>query len=160
MTDGAGSAGSHDEHSGETPASDRGLLLRIIRDQRVAFLAVGGFNTLFGYVMFVVFEWLFGDALGQFGYLLSLVCSYAVAIFVAFLLHRYLVFRVRGYFWLDLARFTLVNLVTLGVNTVVLPIVVELTGARPIFAQAGVALFSAVVSYLAHKYFSFRRVHH
>lgn len=125
----------------------------------MAFLAVGGFNAVFGYAMFIVFEWVFGGTFGRFGYLVSLVCAYAVAIFVAFLLYRYLVFRVRGHFWLDLARFTLVNLFTLGVNAVVLPVVVELTGARPIVAQAGAALFAAVVGYLAHKHFSFRRVH-
>ncbi|GAB3385134.1 hypothetical protein GCM10027568_01780 [Humibacter soli] len=136
------------------------MLSRIIRDQRVAFLLVGGFNTAFGYAMFVLFQWLFGDSLGRFGYLVSLVCSYAVAIFVAFLLHRYLVFRVRGHFWLDLTRFTLVNLLTLGINAVVLPLVIEVTGAPPVIAQAGVALFSAVASYVAHKYFSFRRAAH
>ena len=65
-----------------------------------------------------------------------------------------------GHFFLDLARFTLVNIVSLVVNAIVLPIVVELTHARPTYAQAGVALLSAVVSYLAHKHFSFRRAGH
>lgn len=120
-------------------------------------MIVGAFNTVLGYVMFVFFEKLFGARFGQFGYMVSLVCSYAVAIFVAFLLHRYLVFRVRGHFWLDLARFVVVNLLGLGINSVALPLVVELTKANPIYAQAGVALFTALASYAGHKYFSFRR---
>lgn len=140
----------------------RSLVLRVVKDERVAFVFVGGVNALLGLGWFVAFQLLFGQHLGRFGYLLSLVCAYAVAIFCAFLLYRYLVFRVRGRFWLDLLRFTLVNCVGFGLNAVLLPAVVETTGARPIYAQAGVTLAVAVISYLGHKYFSFRRAktHH
>ena len=36
-----------------------GPLFRLIRDQRVAFLIVGGMNTAIGAVWFVLFLWLF-----------------------------------------------------------------------------------------------------
>ncbi len=44
-----------------------GPLFRLIRDQRVAFLIVGGMNTAIGTVWFVVFLWLFPQ--GAVGYL-------------------------------------------------------------------------------------------
>jgi len=96
------------------PSPPPGLLLRLIKDQRVAFLLVGCFNTVLGWALFAVAQSLIGVHLGRFGYMLSLFLSYAVAIFCAFLLHRTFVFRVRGRFWLDLARFTMVNLLGLA----------------------------------------------
>ncbi|HEY0248895.1 MAG TPA: GtrA family protein [Gryllotalpicola sp.] len=131
--------------------------VRIITDQRVAFLMVGGVNTVLGYALFVLFQIAFGNGLGRFGYMASLVSSYSVGILCAFCLHRYLVFRVRGHFWLDLGRFVVVNLGGLGINAVLLPLVIETTGARPTLAQAGVTLFTALASYFGHKFFSFRR---
>ena len=139
----------------EAPAA--GPLLRIIKDQRMAFLLVGGFNTLLGYLLFLAFHGLIGDSLGRFGYMVALVCSYAVGILCAFFLHRYLVFRVRGSALLDLARFTLVNLVNLAINSVLLPLIVESTGARPTYAQILAAVLTAIASYFGHKHFSFRR---
>ncbi|MDR2723191.1 MAG: GtrA family protein [Cellulomonadaceae bacterium] len=133
------------------------FLLRIIRDQRVRFLMVGGFNTVLGYVLFVLFNTLIGDRAGRFGYMLALVCSYAVAIFVAFLLHRTFVFKVRGHFWKDLGRFIIVNIFGFGLNALLLPTIVTLTGLHANYAQAAAAMIVAVVSYLGHKHFSFRR---
>jgi putative flippase GtrA len=141
----------------DVPAAPRGLLLNVVKDQRVAFLLVGAFNTVLGWILFAIAQHFVGDHLGRFGYMVSLYVSYGISIFCAFLLHRYLVFRVRGHFWLDLARFTLVNLAGLGLNTVLLPLVIETTAASPIVAQGFVALTVAVVSYAGHKYFSFRR---
>jgi len=142
----------------EVPANRRGLLLRVVTDQRVAFMMVGGVNTLLGIAWFALFQTLFGVHLGRYGYMVSLVCGYGASIICAFFLHRYLVFRVRGHFWLDLGRFTLVNCAGLGANAVLLPLVVETTHWHPIIAQAVVAIGVAVISYAGHKYFSFRRV--
>ena len=142
---------------GRVAAPARGLLLRTIKDQRVAFLLVGGFNTVLGWVLFAVAEHLVGVHLGRFGYFVSLYLSYAVGILCAFLLQRFFVFRVRGHFWLDLVRFTIVNLGGLALNTVLLPLAIEFLKLSPIVAQACVTLVVAVVSYAGHKWFSFRR---
>jgi len=141
----------------DVPKERRGLLLRVVTDQRVAFAMVGGVNTLLGIAWFALFQTLLGSRLGPYGYMVSLVCGYSTSILCAFFLHRYLVFRVRGHFWLDLGRFTLVNCAGLGANAVLLPAVVETTHWHPIIAQAVVAIGVAVISYAGHKYFSFRR---
>lgn len=134
-----------------------GPLFRIIKDQRVAFLLVGGINTLLGTVWFIVFELAFGQNLGRFGYMVSLLCAHVAAVLCAFFLYRYLVFRVRGHLLLDLARFEMVNLAALGINMVALPVVRELTGWPPIAAQLLVTCGTALVSYFGHRDFSFRR---
>lgn len=136
-----------------------GPLFRLVKDQRIAFLLVGGFNTVLGTAWFIVFELAFGEEVGRFGYLLSLLCAHVAAVLCAFVLYRYFVFRVRGHLWLDLARFEVVNLTALGINAVALPLVTESTGMRPIYAQLLVTCVTALVSYFGHRDFSFRRKH-
>lgn len=134
-----------------------GPLFRIVKDQRVAFLLVGGFNTVLGTFWFIVFELLLRDRLGSYGYLVSLLCAHVTSVLCAFVLYRRLVFRVHGHVWLDLARFEVVNLTALGVNAAALPFVVELVGLPPIPAQLLITCVTALVSYFGHKGFSFRR---
>lgn len=134
-----------------------GPLFRIVKDQRVAFLIVGGFNTVLGTAWFIVFELLFGRNLGPYGYMASLLCAHVAAVLCAFVLYRRFVFRVTGHVLMDLARFELVNLSALGINLVALPFVVELLSIPAIPAQLLVTLVTALVSYFGHKGFSFRR---
>lgn len=140
----------------EPPAAEppAGPLLRLIRDQRVAFLIVGGINTLVGLFWFVLFYALVGSVVGYMG---TLVLAHICAVLCAFVLHRRFVFRVRGHVLLDLARFELVNLGALGVNAVLLPVFVELVGLPVIVAQVFATAVSVVTTYLGHRLFSFRR---
>ena len=85
-----------------------GPLFGFIRDQRVAFLIVGGMNTAIGAVWFILFLWLLPQ--GTVGYLSALLGSKTAAVLSAFVLYRRFVFRVSGHVLRDLARFELVNL--------------------------------------------------
>lgn len=133
------------------------MLNWIVRDERMRFLIVGAFNTVLGYGLFVLFEWLLD---GERSYLVSLYLSYAIAIAVAFALHRRITFRVRGRegVLFSFVRFVGVYLVTLAINTVALPVLVEWVGLNPLLAQAIVVVVTTVISYLGHKFFSFRRL--
>jgi putative flippase GtrA len=130
-----------------------GLLLRAVRDQRVAFLAVGAVNTVFGYVCFAGLLLL----LGKSRYLVALVCAYVLAVLLAFVLYRFLVFRVRGHVLRDLGRFVTVYIAVFAVNIVVLPLLVELAHLPVLVAQAMIVFITSVTSWLGHKHFSFRR---
>lgn len=134
-----------------------GPLFRLVRDQRVAFLIVGGINTVLGTAWFIGFQSLLGTSLGNYTYLVSLLCAHVAAVLTAFVLYRRFVFRVRGHVWVDLARFEVVNLSALGVNAVALPFVVEILGLAPIPAQLLVTCVTALISYFGHRDFSFRR---
>ncbi|GHS88200.1 hypothetical protein AGMMS50218_11640 [Actinomycetota bacterium] len=131
-----------------------GPLFRLVRDQRVAFLIVGAINTLVGTGWFIVFQLTIGPRLG---YMASLVCAHVAAVLCAFVLYRRFVFRVRGHVWLDLARFEVVNLTSLGINAVCLPLLVEGLGIAPIPAQLLITLVTMLVSFFGHRSFSFRR---
>ncbi|QEO10696.1 GtrA family protein [Protaetiibacter larvae] len=137
-----------------------GPLLRLIHDQRIAFLAVGGINTLVGFGWFVLFELTIGRALGDFGYLATLACAHIASVLCAFVLYRRFVFRVRGHVVRDLLRFELVYLVSLGINFALLPLLVEFANLPPIAAQALIVTVTTLVSWFGHRGFSFRRSAH
>jgi putative flippase GtrA len=141
------------------PAPDEALppgpLLRLVSDQRVAYLIVGTFNTANAFFIFVVSHLILGD--GFWRYMASLVISHVIGVLCAFVLHRRFVFRVRGHVWLDLARFELVNLAALGFNAVLLPLFVEVVGLPVIVAQVVAGGLAVIGTYFAHLLFSFRR---
>jgi len=90
-------------------------MLRLIRDQRVAFIAVGAINTVVGYAFFAAFLWTVGDRWGRpWSYLAALACAHVVSVLVAFVLYRFVVFRVRGHVLSDLWRFETVYLFGVG----------------------------------------------
>jgi putative flippase GtrA len=132
-----------------------GPLFRLIRDQRVAFLIVGGMNTVIGTAWFVLFLWLFPH--GATGYLGALACAHIAAVLCAFVLYRRFVFRVTGHVMRDLARFELVNLSTLGFNFAALPLLVEVLGWPVLLSQLVVTGVTVLYSWFAHRGFSFRR---
>nr|WP_109209922.1 GtrA family protein [Microbacterium ureisolvens] len=129
---------------------------RVVHDEKVRFLAVGGTNTVVGFLLFAAFEsWIFRDV--PYGYLISLVLSYAIAIVLAFFLYRRFVFRVSGNVVTDFVRFVSVYALSIGINFLALPALVEIGGVPPIIAQAVVLVCTTVVSFVGHKFFSFRR---
>ncbi len=138
-----------------------GPLIRLVNDQRVAFLVVGGINTVIGFGIFVACS----ETVGHFvdhrygkiaGSLVTLGITHVLAVLFAFVMHRRFVFRVRGHVLRDLMRFWSVYLTAAGINAVALPVLVELGLAR-IPAQAIIVAFSTLLSYFGHRHFSFRR---
>jgi putative flippase GtrA len=142
-------------------AAPPGPLIRLVRDQRVAFLVVGGINTIVGFAIFVacsvsvghLVDHRFGKVAGS---LVTVGISHVLTVLFAFVMHRQFVFRVRGHVLRDLVRFESVYLTALGINAVVLPVLVEL-GMRRIPAQAIILAFTILLNYFGHRHFSFRR---
>jgi putative flippase GtrA len=130
-----------------------GWFLRVVRDQRVAFLIVGAINTVVGYLFFAGFLAL----LGQQRYLAALACAHVFGVLFAFVLYRYVIFRVRGHLLADLWRFETVYLSALAVNFVLLPALVEIAHLRVLLAQALIVFVTSVMSWVGHKNYSFRR---
>jgi len=134
----------------------RTTIVRLARDQRTRFLAVGATNTLVGYLVFSAFTvWVFADV--HLGYLLSLALSYAVGITLAFVLYRRFVFPVHGHVVRDFARFVSVYLVAIGINAAALPLLVEVALVPPLLAQLLILAVTTLLSFFGHKKFSFRR---
>jgi putative flippase GtrA len=122
--------------------------------QKLRFVLVGLANTAFGYGLFALLVIIVGSRVP---YLISLLVAHVAGVLEAFILHRWLTFRVQGRVLGDLLRFWSVYLVALGVNLVLLPLLVEVGDLPVLLAQAIVLLLTALGSYVGHHRFSFRR---
>lgn len=139
----------------------RELGKKFLADERVRFLAVGGFNTVFGFAIFVLADLSLGRAIRDAGYpvwssIASLLTSQIIASFPAFYLYRKLVFKVSGNVVRDFLRFQSVYVVPVSLNLFALPFLVWL-GMAAIIAQALIVCVNIVINYIGHKYFSFKR---
>jgi putative flippase GtrA len=130
-----------------------GPLMKVIKDQRVAFLVVGGANTAFSTGLFIALALAFEQAPS----FLLLSVSWLVSLVAVFFVYRKLVFRVSGHVWLDLARFALVNLTSLLVNVGLLSLFADILKYPRIPTQLVITVLSVLISYFGHRYFSFRR---
>ncbi|CAM4077438.1 GtrA-like protein [Mycobacterium basiliense] len=138
-----------------------GPLIRLFHDQRVAFLVVGGINTVVGFAIFVACSVMVGQFVDhRFGKtvaaLVTLGIAHVLSVLFAFVMHRQFVFRVRGHVLRDLVRFESVYLTALAINAIALPLLVEL-GMSRIPAQAIIVASATLLSYFGHRHFSFRR---
>jgi putative flippase GtrA len=131
-----------------------GPLLRVVTNQKVAFLGVGAFNTASATVWFVGWQSLAGEHLG---YHANLVAAYLCNVMTAFLLYRFLVFRVRGHFRRDLWRFTAVTFTSFALNLVAMTVAVTKFGFPVIRSQLVITPILALGVYFGYRDFSFRR---
>jgi putative flippase GtrA len=126
------------------------------RREQLLYLVVGGWNTVFGYGVWALLQYLLG---GFLHYVVVLVLVWPINVLNAYLGYRYIVFRSRGPVLRELPRFSLVYLATLIVNLALLPVALAMLPFNIYVIQG---LFTAVVvvcSYLGHKHFSFRGGH-
>src|SRR5690606_20816015 len=88
-------------------ASRVAAIRRTLRRQEVGYVLVGGFNTVFGAALTVAWLTVLPDS--AWAPAAAVALAYAISVVVAFVLHRTLVFRVRGRLLRDLLAFVAVN---------------------------------------------------
>lgn len=137
-----------------TSTENPGPLLRIVKHQPLAFAVVGVANTAIGYALFVIWSVILDN---ENLYQVAVIGAYSISVLIAFVLHRTLVFRVRGHVARDLGAFIVVNSGGLVLNLILGTLAVSILHAPPLPAQAVVMLIVAGVSFFGHRYFSFRR---
>jgi putative flippase GtrA len=131
--------------------------------QVIRYLMVGGFNTCFGYGLFVAFNYLF-RRLGVYGSEIASLLSNIVAITVAFLGYKWFVFRTRGHYLREWLRCLSVYGTSMVFSLVMLPPLTLLLrhwfGPSQMASNVAAAIltvFTVAGSYFGHKHFSFRR---
>ncbi len=142
-------------------------LLTVFRRWQIArYLAVGVWNTLFGYICYAGFVALYtrllpGRSLGLIADMAS-VSATPFAVTSAFLCYKFLVFRTRGQYLKEWLRCFAVygsaaipGLFALPLVTKALQQSASVRGVAPYLAGAIVAGFTTIYSYLAHRNFTF-----
>lgn len=127
------------------------------RREQLLYLVVGAWNTVFGYGVWALMQYLLGDYLH---YLVVVVLAWPVAVLNAYLGYRIIVFRSRGSVLREFPRFSLVYLATLVVNLALLPIALAVLPFNIYAIQALFTVVVIVVSFLSHKHYSFRGGQH
>jgi putative flippase GtrA len=131
--------------------------------QVVRYVSVGGFNTCFGYGLFVAFNYLF-RRLGIYGSEIASLVANVIAITAAFLGYKWFVFRTHGHYLREWLRCLSVYGSSMLFSLVMLPPLTLLLrhwfGRSQMASNVAAAILivvTVVASYFGHKHFSFRR---
>ena len=122
------------------------------RREQTLYLVVGAWNTLFGYTVWAIFEYLLHDYLH---YLVILVLSWPFAVLNAYVCYRLFVFPQQGQRMAGAAAVSLVYVVTLCAGLLALPLLLRTLPFNIYVIQAGYTVVVVILSYLSHKFFSF-----
>lgn len=154
-------------------AHSRADRLRSLYDEhgdKLRFLVVGGLNTAIGYVAFIVMLAVLGEVLkplagspnevlarvGRAYYLVVQWVTWVLMVPVSTTTIKYLVFRSPGNWVVQSLRGYVIYLPAQGLSSLILFLAVKVAHLSPQAGQLLAIGFSAVMSYLGHKYFTFR----
>lgn len=122
-------------------------------EQKVRYLIVGGWNTVFSYASFTILYLLLR---GFLHYTIVLVINYVISITNAYICYKFFVFKTKGNHFREYFRFYLVYGIVFIINLALLPFAVEILKLNPVLSQGGIVFFAAIIGYLGHKNFSFK----
>ena len=139
-----------------------GAFQRAYGSQRIRFLFIGGWNTVFGYLVFVLLDTIFSRLLEPryVAYMSAMVAGNFISVTNAYIFHKYITFKsdVKGKGMItEFFRFSMTYVVTFCLSLILLPFFVEVFHISPKLAGLIVVLLCTVVSYTGHSRFSFRR---
>jgi putative flippase GtrA len=123
-----------------------------LADDRLRFLLAGGWNTVFGFVVFSALHALLHEHLAPWAIILA---SYAIALPQSFAVQKHLVFRSDGSARRQWRRFAAASTLIFAANLVLVPLVIATTGWHAVAVQAGFVAATTLASYLAHRHYSF-----
>lgn len=124
------------------------------QSEKLRFLLIGGYNTVFGYLSFALAYWWLG---ARWHYVFIAIGTHFIAVTHSFLTQRYWVFRSRGPWLTEFLRFHVAYLAMLPVGIGLLAFFFDFVGLPMLLAQACALVVSVCLSYLSSSRFTFRR---
>lgn len=130
-------------------------------EQKIKFIIIGIWNSIFGFLAFCILLTLFSKffKVRYFAYTSAQIIGTILAIINAYILHKYITFRsiVTGRkIIVEFFRFCVTYLFGFLLSLALLPLLVEAAGIDPKVAGAILLPFFAVISYFGHSKFSFK----
>ena len=124
-----------------------------LADRKIRFLIAGGWNTIFGYASFAGLYWLLSHKVH---YLVILTGVTVINITMAFLTHKFFVFRTRGNYLKEYLRYYIVYAAPTGIGFIGLPFCIEVLRLNAYVAQLLIMGITVVMSYFGHKHVTFK----
>ncbi len=125
-------------------------LKALFDDQRIRFLIVGGINTIVGYGVFAFFIWV------GLHYFFANVLSTTIAVANSYILNKYFTFKQPKKSAAEAVRFVSVYIISFILGNVILYILVDRLSVTPYLAGLCNLVFTTLISWFGHKYFSFK----
>lgn len=120
--------------------------------EKLRFLIVGVWNTLFNVVLFNVLLLVFGRAT----YLVWFWVAWAISVIQSTVTMKYFAFRRKGPILPQIGRAYVIYLPAQGLSTVIMWFAVTVMRIMPPVAQLITVFVTTAFSYIGHKYFTFR----
>lgn len=121
--------------------------------QKFRFLVVGASNTAFGYGVFTLLYLLLGSHLH---YTFIQLMSHVISVIYAYVVHRRYTFESTRPWLAEFLRFNVSYLGSLSFSLVSLPLLIRYAGLTPVSGALVVTLVSVMLSYVFHRYYSFK----
>lgn len=133
--------------------------------EKLRYLLVGGFNTVFAYSLLNLLDWGFGKVNVAAGWKLSpemianaaLIIQYLLTINISVFTMRYYVFQSHGNWKKEFAKAWSVYVLIYMINAPVMTLLMVVFGLKTWSAQAIYLVFSTIITFVLHKYYSFRK---
>ena len=130
--------------------------------QKIRFLLVGGFNTVFAYFVLnllnVLFDFFLQGILSKVAIAnLALIIQYILTINVSFITMRYYVFQSHGNWHKEWMKAWSVYIFLYLINAPILTFMMAVLGWSTWLAQGVYLIFSTIITFILHKYYSFRK---
>ncbi len=116
----------------------------------IKFVLVGLLNTGVDVAIFILLTWI------GIPYVAAQVVSYSCGAANSYLLNKLWTFRSSGLSYAEIVRFTVVNLVSLGISVVVLALLHDNAGQGLAVAKAGATVCALAANFLGNKLWVFR----
>ena len=130
--------------------------------QKIRFLLVGGFNTVFAYLVLNLLDIFLSFLLkGLFSSVvianIALIIQYILTVNFSFVTMRYYVFQSHGNWKKEWLKAWSVYIFLYLINAPILTFMMTVLGWSIWLAQGVYLVFSTIVTFLLHKYYSFRK---
>lgn len=133
--------------------------------EKLRFLLVGGFNTVFAWSVLAGLDWCFNQINAAAGWNFSeisvanaaLVVQYIITINFSFITMRYYVFRSHGNIYKEWVKAWSVYIFIYLINAPSMSFLMWAFGLAAWQAQGIYLIFSTIVTFILHKYYSFRQ---
>ncbi|MBO5997906.1 MAG: GtrA family protein [Alphaproteobacteria bacterium] len=126
--------------------------------EKTRFVLVGGFNTVFAYLLLNVLNYLFGEYLPYDKKIIAniaLIIQYAITVNLSFVTMRYYVFQSHGRWQKEYVRALQVYFFIYATNAPIISTLMYF--GWPLWsAQAVYLIFATITTFLLHKYYSFK----